>query len=169
MILIAVLIKITSKGPVFYKQCRIGMNQKEFQIFKFRTMAVDAEEENAPRWTMCNDSRCTPIGAWLRRASLDELPQLINVVRGQMSLVGPRPERPSFAKQFSEGYRKYMLRHKVKAGMTGWAQVHGLRGDTSLRKRLLYDLYYIRNWSLWLDLWILLLTPWHIVKGENAY
>ena len=115
------------------------------------------------------DRRRTLIGPWLRRTSLDELPQLINVVKGQMSLVGPRPERPVFAKQFSEEYKKYMLRHKVKAGMTGWAQINGFRGNTSLRKRLLYDLYYVRNWSWGLDMWILLRTPWHIIKGENAY
>jgi Undecaprenyl-phosphate glucose phosphotransferase len=170
IILIAVLIKCTGRGPVFYKQIRVGMNQKEFYMLKFRTMTVDAEKgEGEPQWTKNNDSRCTQFGAWLRRTSLDELPQLVNVIKGQMSMVGPRPERPILAKQFSEAYRKYMLRHKVKAGMTGWAQVHGFRGDTSLRKRLLYDLYYIRNWSFGLDLWILLRTPWHIVKGENAY
>jgi len=169
MVLIAILIKLTSKGPVFYKQRRVGMDQKEFEAFKFRTMVVDAEKENGPQWTRHNDPRRTLIGPWLRRTSLDELPQLINVVKGQMSLVGPRPERPVFAKQFSEEYKKYMLRHKVKAGMTGWAQINGFRGNTSLRKRLLYDLYYVRNWSWGLDMWILLRTPWHIIKGENAY
>jgi Undecaprenyl-phosphate glucose phosphotransferase len=169
MTLIAVLIKLTSSGPIFYKQVRVGMDQKEFQMLKFRTMTIDAEKEGGPQWTRNNDSRRTRFGAWLRHTSLDELPQLINVVKGQMSMVGPRPERPVFAKQFSEEYKKYMLRHKVKAGMTGWAQIHGFRGDTSLRKRLLYDLYYIRNWSLGLDLWILVRTPWHIIKGENAY
>jgi len=145
------------------------MDQKEFKILKFRTMMVDAEKENGLRWTRYNDPRRTLIGAWLRRTSLDELPQLINVVKGQMSLVGPRPERPALAKQFSEEYKKYMLRHKVKVGLTGWAQINGFRGDTSLRKRLLYDLYYVRNWSWGLDMWILLQTPWHIIKGENAY
>jgi len=169
MMLIAILIKLTSRGPVFYKQVRVGMDQKKFKMVKFRTMTTDAEKEGGPQWTKNNDSRRTTIGAWLRRTSLDELPQLINVVKGQMSLVGPRPERPVFAKQFSEEYKKYMLRHKVKAGMTGWAQINGFRGDTSLRERLLYDLYYVRNWSLGLDMWILLRTPWHIIKGENAY
>ena len=163
------MIKLTSRGPVFYSQVRVGMDQAEFRILKFRTMTVDAEKDSAPMWTKNNDLRRTPIGAWLRRTSLDELPQLINVLKGQMSLVGPRPERPIFAKQFSAEHRKYMLRHKVKAGMTGWAQINGYRGDTSLRKRLLYDLYYVRNWSFALDLWILLRTPWHIIKGENAY
>jgi len=169
MVLIVVLIKLTSKGPIFYKQTRVGMDQKEFKMLKFCTMKADAEKENGPQWTKHNDPRRTLIGAWLRSTSLDELPQLINVVNGQMSLVGPRPERPIFAKQFSNEYKKYMLRHKVKAGMTGWAQIHGFRGDTSLRKRLIYDLYYVRNWSFGLDLWILLWTPWHVVKGKNAY
>lgn len=169
MMVVAVLIKLTSQGPVFYKQVRVGMDQKEFDIIKFRTMSIDAEKESGPQWAKNNDSRCTTIGAWLRRTSLDELPQLINVVKGQMSLVGPRPERPVFTKQFSEEYTKYMLRHKVKAGMTGWAQINGYRGDTSLRKRLLYDLYYVRNWSWGLDMLILLRTPLHLLKGENAY
>jgi len=169
MLLIAILIKLTSKGPIFYKQVRVGMGQKEFKMLKFRTMMVDAEKENGPQWARHDDSRRTLFGFWLRRNSLDELPQLINVVKGQMSLVGPRPERPVFAKQFSEEYKKYMLRHKVKAGMTGWAQINGFRGDTSVRKRLLYDLYYVRNWSFGLDMWILLRTPLHIIKGEYAY
>lgn len=166
---IALMIKLTSKGPVFYKQVRVGLDQKQFRIIKFRTMKVNAEPENAPRWTKPRDPRCTRFGRWLRSTSIDELPQLINVLKGQMSLVGPRPERPSFVKQFSEEYKKYMLRHKIKAGMTGWAQVHGFRGDTSLKKRLQYDLYYIRNWSFALDIRTLLLTPWHLLKRKNAY
>ncbi len=169
MAIIAVLIKLTSKGPVFYKQTRIGMDQKEFEMLKFRTMTVDAEKENGPQWAKPHDPRRTRIGAWLRSASLDELPQLVNVVKGEMSLVGPRPERPHFVKRFSQEYKKYVLRYKLKAGMTGWAQVHSFRGDTSLRKRLQYDLYYIRNWSFGLDLWILLQTPWKIIKSKNAY
>ena len=169
MSVVALLIKISSKGPVFYKQTRIGMDQREFDILKFRTMRADAEKENGPQWSTANDNRCTLIGKFLRKTSLDELPQLLNIVKGQMSLVGPRPERPHFVKQFSEEYKKYMLRHKVKSGLTGWAQIHGLRGDTSLRKRLVYDLYYVRNWSFGLDLWILLRTPWHVIKGENAH
>ncbi len=167
--LIAVLIKLTTKGPVFYKQTRVGLDQKEFEILKFRTMRADAESENDPQWTTSNDLRCTGLGRWLRRTSLDEILQLINVVKGDMSIVGPRPEQPVFVKQFCEDYKKYMLRHKVKAGMTGWAQIHGFRGDTSISKRLQYDLYYVRNWSFGLDLWILLQTPWHIIKGKNAY
>jgi exopolysaccharide biosynthesis polyprenyl glycosylphosphotransferase len=169
MAIIGLLIKLSSKGPVFYKQVRMGMDQKEFKVLKFRTMRVDAEEEDGPQWAQPDDPRCTAIGAWLRRRSLDELPQLINVIKGEMSLVGPRPERPYFAKQFSEEYKKYMLRHKLKAGMTGWAQVNGFRGNTSLKKRLQYDLHYIRNWSFGLDVRILLLTPWRIIKSRNAY
>jgi exopolysaccharide biosynthesis polyprenyl glycosylphosphotransferase len=169
MAIIAVLIKLSSNGPVFYKQARVGMDQKEFEMLKFRTMTVDAEEKNGPQWAKPDDPRRTAIGAWLRRGSLDELPQLINVIKGEMSLIGPRPERPYFVKQFSEEYKKYMLRHKLKAGMTGWAQINGFRGDTSLKKRLQYDLYYIKNWSFGLDLRILFLTPWRIIKSRNAY
>jgi Undecaprenyl-phosphate glucose phosphotransferase len=176
MLLMAVMVKLTSRGSVFYRQVRMGMDQKEFMIIKFRTMRAGAENEETPdggrinpQWTKHNDPRCTFFGSALRRTSLDELPQLINVVKGQMSLVGPRPERPVLAKHFSEEYKRYMLRHKVKAGVTGWAQINGFRGDTSLRKRLVYDLYYVRNWSFVFDLWILLVTPWHIIGGENAY
>lgn len=165
---IALLIKLSSKGPVFYRQTRVGLDQREFKMVKFRTMIADAEMENDPTWARQNDSRRTRIGAWLRKRSLDELPQLMNVLKGELSLVGPRPERPYFVRQFSEEYKKYMLRHKVKAGMTGWAQVNGFRGCTSLRKRLQYDLYYVRNWSLALDLRILLMTPWQVIKGKNA-
>jgi exopolysaccharide biosynthesis polyprenyl glycosylphosphotransferase len=169
MLIIAVWIRLTSKGYVLYRQTRIGLDQTEFQIYKFRTMRTDAEAENGPQWSKPDDPRCTGIGCFLRKTSIDELPQLINVLKGEMSLVGPRPERPCFVKVFSENYRRYMLRHKVKTGMTGWAQVNGLRGDTSLRKRLAYDLYYVKNWSLWFDLWILIQTPWCVIKGKNAY
>lgn len=168
MTIIALMVKLTSKGPIFYKQARIGIDQKQFSILKFRTMTVDADK-NGPQWTVENDPRTTTIGRFLRATSIDELPQIINVLKGEMSLVGPRPEQPHFVKQFSEEYRKYMLRHKIKAGMTGWAQICGFRGDTSLKKRLQYDLYYIRNWSIGFDTRILLLTPWRIIKGENAY
>ena len=169
MLIIALLVKLTSEGPVFYKQKRLGMDQKEFQMYKFRTMHVGAETATGPQWARPNDSRCTKTGSWLRRTSLDELPQLFNVIKGDMSLVGPRPERPCFAHEFSGEWKNYMLRHKVKAGMTGWAQIHGFRGDSSLRKRLQYDLFYVRNWSFGLDLRILLLTPWRIIRGKNAY
>ena len=169
MLIIALLVKLTSEGPVFYKQKRLGMDQKEFQMYKFRTMYVGAEAANGPQWARPNDSRCTKIGSWLRRTSLDELPQLLNVIKGDMSLIGPRPERLCFAHEFSGELKDYMLRHKVKAGMTGWAQIHGFRGDSSLKKRLQYDLFYVRNWSFGLDLRILLLTPWCMLKGKNAY
>ncbi|MHC4962392.1 MAG: undecaprenyl-phosphate glucose phosphotransferase [Planctomycetota bacterium] len=166
MLLIALLIKVTSKGPVFYRQVRIGMDHKPFTILKFRTMHVN--EDNGAGWTLEDDPRRTPVGQFLRLFSLDELPQLINVLKGQMSLVGPRPERPHFVRQFSDEYKKYMFRHKVKAGMTGWAQIHGFRGNSSLRKRTQYDLYYIRNWSFWLDLLILIRTPLCILTRKNA-
>ncbi len=166
MLLIACLIKITSGWPVLYRQRRMGMDQREFEILKFRTMnAADASE---PTWTVRNDPRQTKLGKFLRRFGLDELPQLFNVFKGQMSLVGPRPEQPHFVKTFSKTYKKYMFRHKVKAGMTGWAQIHGFRGDTSIRKRIQYDLYYVQNWSYWLDLQILIRTPFHILKGKNG-
>jgi exopolysaccharide biosynthesis polyprenyl glycosylphosphotransferase len=169
MLIIAMLIKLSSRGSIFYKQSRVGMDQREFKIYKFRTMKENAEEENGPQWSTKDDSRRTRIGVFLRKTSIDELPQLFNVLMGQMSLVGPRPERPNFVKEFSEEYKRYMLRHKVKSGMTGWAQINGFRGDTSLRKRLVYDLYYVRNWSFALDLWILIKTPRHVIKGENAH
>lgn len=167
MLLIAFLIKLTSKGPVFYKQIRVGMDNRIFMILKFRTMNVNADGQ--AEWTIRNDSRRTKIGAFLRASSLDELPQLINVLMGHMSLVGPRPEQPKFVKEFSEEYKRYMFRHKVKSGMTGLAQINGFRGDSSLRKRIQYDLFYIRNWSIWLDLLILLRTPVHILARKNAY
>lgn len=167
MLIIAILIKATDKGPVLYKQPRMGLDNKVFNILKFRTMVHTPDVPGG--WTVPNDRRRTRIGAFLRSTSLDELPQLINVIRGQMSLVGPRPEQPHFVRQFSADYKKYMFRHKVKAGMTGWAQIHGYRGDTSLRKRLQYDLYYIQNWSIWLDLLILLRTPFHVIRQKNAY
>lgn len=167
MLLIAVLIKCTSKGPAFYKHQRIGMNQKAFHMIKFRTMREGTLEQAS--WTVKDDPRRTRLGAFLRSTSLDELPQLFNVLKGDMSLVGPRPEQPEYVEKFSEEYKKYMLRHRVKSGMTGWAQIHGYRGDTSIRKRVQYDLYYIQNWSLGLDLVILLRTLFHLFKDPNAY
>jgi len=169
MVIIALLVKIFSKGPVFYKQIRIGVDQHKFKMIKFRTMRNDAEKDNQVGWSVKSDSRRTKIGTWLRKASLDELPQLINVLKGDMSLVGPRPERPYYVKEFSENYKNYMLRHKVKSGITGWAQINGYRGDTSLRKRLPFDFYSIRNWSIWFDIRILLMTPLHVLTGKNAY
>ncbi len=157
MLIIAVLIKLTDGGPVFYRQRRIGLDGREFDLIKFRTMRVDAEADG-PVWSQRDDPRRTPIGRFLRRTSLDELPNLFNVLAGEMSLVGPRPERPEFIEQFKHEIPRYMLRHKMKAGMTGYAQVRGYRGATSLRKRIQHDVYYINNWSLSLDVRILLQT-----------
>ncbi len=168
MLVITIMIKSTSKGSVFYSQTRVGLDQKAFKMLKFRTMRLNSEDKTGPIWAQANDSRRTRIGALLRRTSLDELPQLINVLKGEMSLVGPRPERPMFVEQFSNEFNNYMLRHKVKAGITGWAQIHDFRGNSSLKKRLQYDLYYIKNWSFALDMRILLATPWHIIKANNA-
>jgi len=168
-LVIAIIIKTTSKGPVFYRQKRMGLNSYPFLIYKFRTMYEDAEEDTGPVWATEDDPRRTRVGAFLRRTSLDELPQLLNVFKGDMSIVGPRPERPTFVEEFCEKIPQYMLRYKVKAGLTGWAQVNGWRGNTSVIKRLEYDIYYIENWSLTFDLKILFLTLWKGLKHENAY
>jgi Undecaprenyl-phosphate glucose phosphotransferase len=162
MLAIAALIKLSSPGPILYRQQRMGLDCRPFTLLKFRSMRADAEPLGVPIWSRKNDDRCTRVGVWLRRLSLDELPQLINVLRGEMSLVGPRPERPEFIERFRRGIPRYMLRHKIQAGMTGWAQIHGYRGDTSIEERLRYDLEYIERWSLLVDLKILLLT---LIKG----
>ncbi len=167
--LIALAIKLTSPGPVIYRQERMGLDGRPFWMYKFRSMRVDAEVETGPVWTDEHDARRTRLGHVLRRFSLDELPQLWNVLRGEMSLVGPRPERPFFVQQFRTMIPQYMLRHKVKSGMTGWAQVNGLRGNTSLEKRIEYDLYYVENWSLAMDLKILCLTLWRAWRHRHAY
>lgn len=155
LLMIALIIKVTSKGPVFYIQTRVGVDGKNFNMIKFRTMRVDAEKQTGAIWSPPEDDRVTSIGKHLRRFSIDELPQLLNVLKGDMSLVGPRPERPELVDKFKESIPKYMLRHRVKTGMTGWAQVHGLRGNTPLEKRIEFDLYYIQNWTFRLDLEIL--------------
>ncbi|MBI3815804.1 MAG: undecaprenyl-phosphate glucose phosphotransferase [Nitrospinae bacterium] len=167
MFAVSILIKITSHGPLFYKQERMGMDGKRFFVYKFRTMSVNAEEKTGPVWARANDERRTPIGTFLRKTNLDELPQFFNVLNGEMSIVGPRPERPVFVEQFKKSVPQYMLRHKMKAGITGWAQVNGWRGNTSIEKRIEYDLYYIENWSLIFDLKIILMTLWRGFK--NAY
>ncbi|MBC7262104.1 MAG: exopolysaccharide biosynthesis polyprenyl glycosylphosphotransferase [Chloroflexi bacterium] len=169
MLLIALLIKLDSPGPVFYTQERMGLDAKPFQILKFRSMRVDAEQQTGPVWATRNDPRVTRLGAFIRRYSLDELPQFINVLLGDMSLVGPRPERPVFVEQFRQIVPRYMERHKEKAGITGWAQVNGLRGDTSIVERTKYDLWYIENWSLLLDIKILIKTFFNIFRDKNAY
>ncbi len=168
-LLIALIIKLTSPGPVFYKQKRVGMDGKEFTMLKFRSMVVDAEKSTGPVWARANDPRVTRIGRLLRRTSLDELPQLINVLKGDMSLVGPRPERKYFVEQFQRYIPKYAERHRVRAGMTGWAQVNGLRGQSPIEERTKFDVYYIENWSLWFDIKIILMTFLAIIRGENAY
>jgi exopolysaccharide biosynthesis polyprenyl glycosylphosphotransferase len=160
--IIALLVKWTSPGAVFYRQERMGLDGRRFTVFKFRSMHEGAEETTGPVWARDNDPRATTVGRWLRKLDLDELPQLWNVLKGEMSIVGPRPERPYFVQQFKHRIPQYMLRHKVKAGITGWAQVNGWRGNTSLEKRIEYDLYYIENWSVALDLKIMWLT---LVRG----
>ena len=160
--IIAFLVKRTSSGPIFYKQERMGLDGRAFGVYKFRSMHHEAEEVTGPVWARDDDPRATPLGRWLRRFDLDELPQFWNVLKGEMSIVGPRPERPFFVEQFKHRIPQYMLRHKVKAGITGWAQVNGWRGNTSLEKRIEYDLYYIENWSVTLDLKIIWLT---VVRG----
>jgi Undecaprenyl-phosphate glucose phosphotransferase len=167
---IAVAVRLTGgPGPVFYRQERCGLNGRGFPMLKFRTMRADAEADTGPVWARKDDDRRTRLGAFLRRTSLDELPQLINVLRGDMSLVGPRPERPVFIDKFRQTIPNYVARHAVKSGITGWAQVHGWRGNTSLRKRVQFDLYYITHWNPWLDLRILWMTVWHGVFHRNAY
>lgn len=163
MLFVSALVRLSGPGPVIFRQTRVSLGGESFQIFKFRTMRHVADEsdphtDTQPQWTTRDDPRITPIGRWLRRTSLDELPQLFNVLRGEMALVGPRPERPELIDRFRDDWRAYMLRQHVKAGITGWAQVNGFRGDTSLRKRLQYDLFYIRHWSVAFDLRILVLT-----------
>lgn len=168
MVCIAVLIKLTSRGPILFKQERVSFDGSRFSIYKFRTMYTNAEA-SGPGWTTPGDDRVTPLGRVLRSLSLDELPQLFNVIKGDMSIVGPRPERPVFIKEFRARIPRYMLRHKVPAGITGWAQVHGWRGDTSIDKRIEYDLYYIENWSLMLDLKIVFMTLVSGFRNRNAY
>lgn len=169
MLLLAGLIKLTSRGPVLYRQPRMGLGGQTFQMFKFRSMPLDAEKATGPVWATRHDGRCTPLGRLMRRWSLDELPQLFNVLAGDMSLVGPRPERGVFVEKFREQIPNYTQRHQVKAGITGWAQINGWRGNTSLRRRLECDLYYISNWSLWLDFKILCLTLLRGFRHQNAY
>jgi exopolysaccharide biosynthesis polyprenyl glycosylphosphotransferase len=168
MVLLALLIKLDSPGPVFYVQERMGLDGKPFPMFKFRSMRADADA-NGPAWTVKDDPRKTRLGAILRRYSLDELPNLINVLLGDMSLVGPRPEQPAFVQQFQQLIPRYMERHREKAGMTGWAQVNGLRGDTSIMERTKYDLWYIENWSVWLDIKIIVRTVLRFFRDPSAY
>ncbi|MBO4415096.1 MAG: undecaprenyl-phosphate glucose phosphotransferase [Lachnospiraceae bacterium] len=169
MIVIAVIIKCTSKGPIIFSQVRVGKHGREFKMFKFRSMYVEDPEEEKEGWTTRRDSRVTPIGRFIRKTSLDETPQLFNVLAGSMSLVGPRPERPQFVEKFREEIPRYMIKHQVRPGMTGWAQINGYRGDTSIKRRIEHDLYYIENWSIWLDIKILFLTVFKGFINKNAY
>ena len=169
MILTAILIKATSKGPLIFKQERVGLHNRPFQMYKFRSMEVQTKKEESKGWTVKNDPRVTRIGKIIRKTSIDELPQLFNVLKGDMSLVGPRPERPQFVEKFREEIPRYMIKHQVRPGMTGWAQVNGYRGNTSIKKRIDYDLYYIENWTVGLDIKILFLTVFKGFVNKNAY
>jgi exopolysaccharide biosynthesis polyprenyl glycosylphosphotransferase len=170
MLLTALLVRLESDGPVFHIQERMGLDGHPFPMIKFRSMRQDAEAEG-PGWTVANDPRRTRLGRIMRRTNWDEMPQLINVLVGHMSLVGPRPERPMYVQAFREKIPRYMERHREKAGMTGWAQVNGLRGDTSIEDRTAYDLWYVENWSLWLDILIIIRTALVVIlrRDKNAY
>ena len=169
MLVTAVLIKLTSPGPLIFKQERVGLHNQPFIMYKFRSREVQKANVEQKGWTTRHDPRVTGIGKFIRRTSIDELPQLINVLKGEMSLIGPRPERPQFVEKFREEIPRYMIKHQVRPGMTGWAQVNGYRGDTSIRKRIEYDLYYIENWTLGLDIKILFLTVFKGFVNKNAY
>jgi Undecaprenyl-phosphate glucose phosphotransferase len=169
MLLTAILIKLTAPGPLIYKQERVGLHNRSFHMYKFRSMVVQAPSEEKMKWTTKHDSRVTPVGRFIRKTSIDEMPQFLNVLRGDMSLVGPRPERPLFVEKFKEEIPRYMIKHQVRPGITGWAQVNGLRGDTSITKRIEHDLYYIENWTLGFDIKILFLTMFKGFINKNAY
>lgn len=169
MAAVAIIIKTTSKGPLIFSQIRVGLHNKEFKMYKFRSMEIQSESKEKKAWTTINDPRVTPIGKFIRKTSIDELPQFFNVLRGEMSLIGPRPERPFFVERFKEEIPRYMIKHQVRPGLTGWAQVNGYRGDTSIRKRIEHDLYYIENWTLGLDIKILFLTVFKGFVNKNAY
>jgi exopolysaccharide biosynthesis polyprenyl glycosylphosphotransferase len=166
---IAALILLESGRPVFYRQTRIGLEGEEFALLKFRTMRADAERESGPTWTKRGDPRVTRVGRILRRLSIDEIPQFLNVLRGEMSVVGPRPERPEFVNQFRSYVPKYLERHRLKTGLTGWAQVNGLRGEVPIAERTHYDIFYIENWSMMLDLRIIAKTLYAVLFGKDAY
>ena len=169
LLITALAVKISSPGPVLFKQERVGRNKQTFYMYKFRSMEVQPPEEEKKAWTVKNDPRVTNFGRFMRKTSIDELPQLFNVLKGDMSLVGPRPERPQYVEKFREEIPRYMIKHQVRPGMTGWAQVNGYRGDTSIRKRIEHDLYYIENWTLGLDIKILFLTVFKGFINKNAY
>jgi len=169
IIFTAIMVKLTSPGPIIYKQERVGLNRERFQIYKFRSMRIHDEDKVVPHWTTEDDPRKTRFGSFIRRTSIDEFPQFFNVLKGDMSLIGPRPERPIFVEMFREQIPKYMIKHYVRPGMTGWAQVNGWRGNTSIEKRIEHDIYYVENWSMLLDIKIFFMT---FIKGfvnKNAY
>ena len=169
MAVVAVLVKKSSPGPIIFCQERVGLHNKPFKMYKFRSMGVQSASKEQKAWTVHNDPRVTPVGRIIRKTSLDELPQLFNVLKGDMSLIGPRPERPLFVEKFKEEIPRYMIKHQVRPGLTGWAQVNGYRGDTSIRKRIEYDLYYIENWTLGFDFKIIFLTFFKGFINKNAY
>lgn len=169
MLIAAIVIKAQDDGPVIFVQERVGLHNKTFKMYKFRTMVAQKPEEEEKEWTTKNDVRVTKFGKFLRKTSLDEVPQFFNILKGDMSLIGPRPERPQYVEQFKEEIPRYMVKHQVRPGLTGWAQVNGYRGDTSIRKRIEYDIYYIENWTIWLDIWIIMLTFLKGFVNKNAY
>jgi len=169
MLTAAIAVKVTSRGPLIFKQERVGLHNKPFQMYKFRSMEVQSDADEKKGWTVKNDPRVTKVGRLLRSTSIDELPQLFNVLKGDMSMIGPRPERPLFVEKFREEIPRYMIKHQVRPGITGWAQVNGYRGDTSIKKRIEYDLYYIENWSMAFDMKILFLTFFRGFINKNAY
>ena len=169
LVIVAIAIKLTSPGPIIYKQERVGENAKPFMIYKFRSMKSENEYIDDKKWTQKDDPRVTTIGKIIRKTSIDELPQFYNIFKGDMSLIGPRPERPYFVNKFRESVPKYMIKHHVKPGMTGWAQVNGYRGNTSIVKRIKYDIYYVENWSIMLDIRIFFKTLPALLNDKNAY
>ena len=169
LLVVAVIVKTTSKGPVIFKQERVGLHNKSFKMYKFRTMRMQEPGEEKKGWTVKDDPRVTKVGKFLRKTSIDELPQMFNILRGDMSIVGPRPERPQFVEKFKEEIPRYMIKHQVRPGLTGWAQVNGYRGDTSIRRRIDFDLYYIENWTMGFDFKIMFMTIFKGFINENAY
>lgn len=169
LLVVALVVKTSSKGPVIFKQERVGLHNKPFNMYKFRTMKVQEAAEEAKGWTTKDDPRVTRVGKILRKTSIDELPQLFNILKGDMSIVGPRPERPQFVEKFKEEIPRYMIKHQVRPGLTGWAQINGYRGDTSIRRRIDYDIYYIENWTMTFDIKIIFLTVFRGFMNENAY
>ena len=163
------MVKLTSPGPIIFKQERVGLDRKNFDMYKFRSMRIQTDEEEMDKWTTKNDPRKTWWGNFMRKTSIDELPQFFNVLKGDMSVIGPRPERPFFVDKFKEEIPRYMIKHQVRPGITGWAQVNGLRGDTSIEDRIEHDLYYIENWTFGLDLKIIILTIFKGFINKNAY